>query len=86
MLEGNSDKMVGFECDRKNIYTCKTKLLNLSDVANLENKVPLEWINESGNGVTNQFIEYALPLIQGEPPMIKKDGLPDFAVLKRVFA
>ena len=86
MLDGISDKMVGFECERKNGYVCKTKLLDLSDVANYENKVPQEWINDAGNDITNQFIDYALPLIQGETAMIKKDGLPDFAVLKRVFA
>ena len=84
---GNSDKMVGFEreiVDGK--YVCKTKLFNLSDVANAEKKVPLEWINADGNGVEQPFIDYALPLIQGEPELPKEDGLPRFAKLKKVLA
>ena len=31
----------------------------------MEKKIPREWINAEGNGVNHQFIEYALPLIQG---------------------
>ena len=55
-------------------------------MANFEKKVPLEWINEAGNDVTQEFIDYALPLIQGETPMEKENGLPRFARLKKVFA
>ena len=86
MLNGVTDKMVGFDCSRDNGYVCREKLIDLSEVANYENKVPQEWINEAGNDITGDFINYALPLIQGETPMVKKDGLPDFARLKRVFA
>ncbi|MCF0104878.1 MAG: 6-phosphofructokinase [Eggerthellaceae bacterium] len=85
-LEGESDKMVGFKCNRRNGYECKLELFNLSDVANTEKKVPQEWINEAGNNVNNQFIDYCMPLIEGETPMAKKNGLPDFAKLKKVFA
>jgi 6-phosphofructokinase 1 len=37
-------------------------------------------------GVTQEFIDYALPLIQGETPLPKEDGLPRFAKLKKVLA
>ena len=86
-VSGETDKMVGFECTRENgQYTCKTKLFDLSSVANFEKKVPLEWINESGNGVTQGFIDYALPLIQGENHRVLENGLPRFAKLKKVLA
>ena len=62
------------------------ELLPLSEVANTEKKVPLEWINEEGNGVKQGFIDYCLPLIQGETGMVKEDGLPRFVKLKKVFA
>ena len=78
--------MIGFECDREHGYECKTKLFPLSDVANYEKHVPDEWINEEGNDVLEGFVDYAMPLIQGETPMKKKNGLPDFAKLKGVFA
>ena len=85
-VAGITGKMVGFECDRENGYVCKTKLFNLDDVANYEKKFPKEWINEEGNGVLPPFIDYCLPLIQGETPMVKENGLPRFCKLKKVFA
>ncbi len=86
-VAGESDKMVGFECTRENgQYACKTKLFELSSVANYEKKVPLEWINKDGNGVTQEFIDYALPLIQGENHRALENGLPRFAHLKKVVA
>ena len=86
-VAGLTDKMVGFErCIEGGKYVCKTKLFNLTDVANTEKKVPIEWINAAHNGVTQAFIDYALPLIQGETQMKKENGLPRFAKLKKVIA
>ena len=85
-LEGKTDMMVGFECDRTNGYTCQTKLFELSKVANFEKKLPVEWVNAEGNGINQQFVDYCLPLIQGETPMVKENGLPRFCRLKKVFA
>ena len=86
-VNGITDKMVGFERgtmdDR---YLCKTKLLPLTEVANTEKKVPREWINAEGNGVEQPFIDYVLPLIQGEPKLPKIDSLPRFAKLKKIQA
>ena len=86
-VNGINGRMIGFErgvVDGK--YACKTKLIPLMDVANTEKKVPREWINEDGNGVNHQFIEYALPLIQGEPELPKQDSMPRFCKLKKIIA
>ncbi len=86
-VAGETDKMVGFACTRdENGYRCEPKLFDLSLVANTEKKVPTEWINAQGNQVTQAFIDYCLPLIQGETAMVKEDGLPRFCHLKRVCA
>ena len=86
-VAGITDKMVGFERTYEDgKYVCKTKLLGLTDVANTEKKVPLEWINATHDGVERAFIDYALPLIQGEPKLPKVDSLPRFAKLKKVLA
>ena len=86
-VAGITDKMVAFERDTVDgHYVCRTKLLGLTEVANFEKKVPLAWINADHNGVTHDFIDYALPLIQGEPPLPKEDSLPRFARLKKVLA
>ena len=86
-VNGVTDKMVGFEretVDGK--YTCKVKLFDLSIVANTEKKVPRQWINNEGDGITDGFIDYALPLIQGQTKMTVEDGLPRFVHLKKVKA
>ena len=62
------------------------KLLPLEAVANLEKKVPREWITEDGCGVKQPFIDYVLPLIQGEPPRPVEQSLPRYARLKKVLA
>ena len=84
-VEGFTDKMVAFRCTRgEDGYRCETILEPLDIVANFEKKVPREWINEAGNGVNQQFIEYVLPLIQGDAKAPRVNGLPRFARLKKV--
>lgn len=83
-VEGLTDYCIGFERAPGAEYKCLTKLIKLDDVANTERKVPREWINEEGNFVTEDLVNYVMPLIQGDsrPPM--EDGLPRFAKLKKV--
>ena len=86
-VKGATGKMVAFKrvyVDGK--YTCEMELLPLSSVANYEKKVPLEWINEEQNGLKHEFIDYVLPLIQGEPKLPLENSLPRYARLKKVLA
>ena len=86
-LSGETGKMVAFErVMMDGQYTCRMKLIPLSDVANYEKKVPVEWIVPEGNNVTQDFIDYALPLIQGVPEIPLENGLPRYARLKKVLA
>lgn len=85
-VEGKTDYMVAFERPESGEYKCNIKLINLTDVANTEKKIPREWINKEGNGLNENFINYALPLIQGESKPPLENGLPRFAKLKKVFA
>ena len=84
---GETGKMVAFSreyVDGK--YTCVPMLVPLTSVANFEKKVPVEWITPDGCGVTQDFIDYALPLIQGEPERPTENSLPRYARLKKVLA
>ena len=86
-VAGVTGKMVAFEremIDGK--YNCKLTLLPLESVANYEKKVPQEWINEEGNGVTAELVDYVLPLIQGEPELPLVNSLPRYAKLKKILA
>ena len=57
-------------------YSVEIGKVNVHDVANREQPVPDKFINEEGNGVTDECIEYLLPLIRGEASPEYKDGLP----------
>ena len=86
-VKGVTGKMVAFERESINgEYRCKLILIPLTDVANYEKKVPLAWINEEKNGLTHDFIDYVLPLIQGEPKLPLEHSLPRYARLKKVLA
>ena len=85
-LEGKSGYMIGFERGDGPAYECKIKLLDVNEVANKEKKIPDEWINAAGTGLNKQFIDYVLPLIQGESKIAIEDGLPRFARLKKIRA
>ncbi len=84
-LAGHTGKMAAFErIDHNGQYGCKMILQPLSIVANVEKKVPREWINEAGNNILDPFLEYALPLVQGENTRALEFGLPRFAQLKKI--
>lgn len=86
-INGATGQMVALEReDNQGLYSCKPTLLSLSSVANYEKKVPLEWVTRDGNYVTNEFINYVLPLIQGEPRIPQSNSLPRYARLKKVKA
>ncbi|MHC4637774.1 MAG: 6-phosphofructokinase [Planctomycetota bacterium] len=83
--EGVSGKMVTLERTCDDPYKCETGLADLSDVANGEKYLPTEWITDDGFFVTDEFVKYARPLIQGEVQVRMKDGLPEFIRFQKHF-
>lgn len=77
-LAGENGIMVTLDRISEAPYQCVPGKAKLSDVANIEKKVPLEWITPGGNNVTDDFIRYARPLIIGELPVPMLNGLPDY--------
>jgi len=74
--EGETGKMPVIERVSNYPYRVSTDIYDIHKIANVEKMVPREWINEKGNGVTEEFIQYARPLIQGEYAPVMVDGLP----------
>lgn len=72
-FSGHTGLMAAIRRDSDHPYAWSLTEVPLENVANLERKFPLEWINQGRNGITDEFRAYALPLI-GEP-------LPPYAVL-----
>lgn len=75
-FEGQSGMMVILKRISDDPYLCITETYDVHKIANIEKKVPREWINEAGDYVTADFINYVKPLIQAELTPIMVDGLP----------
>jgi 6-phosphofructokinase len=65
-------------------YKWKIGAVPLSQVANVEKKMPREFITEDGFGITAKCRAYLEPLIQGEDYPPYKNGLPAYQILKNV--
>ena len=86
-VSGTSGYMVAFHRDMSSgSYRCELTLVPLASTANFEKKIPLAWINAEHNGVTQELIDYVLPLIQGEPVLPLEHSLPRYARLKKILA
>ena len=56
----------------------------LSEVANVEKKLPRDFITEDGFGITQKCREYLQPLIEGEDYPPYRNGLPEYVKIKGV--
>lgn len=74
--EGDSGKMVVLNRISDDPYQCGTKVKDVHKIANDEKLVPRKWMNEEGDYVAEEFINYVRPLIQGDVSPIMVDGIP----------
>ena len=81
-LAGETGQMVSFSCSRNPQYQMKLALEDVNRICNQTKNVPQSWISEDGTDITEEFTEYARPLILGEMPLQYQDGLPVFLVRK----
>ena len=79
--EGLSGKMARLIRVSDEPYKVEYSSVDIEEVANLEKKVPLQWINEAKNGVTEEMMKYLRPLVQGEMSCRYRDGVPEYLVL-----
>lgn len=59
-------------------YTVSYGHYTIKDIANEAKSVPVEWINDCGNDVTDELVAYIQPLIQGEVSITYENGLPSY--------
>jgi 6-phosphofructokinase 1 len=83
-LEGRNGVMPIIVRTRTKPYRWKIDAAPLSDVANVERKMPRNFITRDGFGITDAARDYLAPLIDGEDPPPFVRGLPQYARLKRV--
>lgn len=80
--DGKTGMMITIERKDYNGYTSTTGIYDIHNIANIEKKIPLEWIDIKNNQMTKQFLDYARPLIQGELLPVFKNGVPTHLVRK----
>jgi len=82
------DEVSGYMvCLQRELYTKKYKInfdkIELKSVAGKEFTVPLSWYDQKNNIMTEQYKNYAMPIIQGEMVLPMNNGLP---IYKRVIS
>ena len=83
VLEGQTGVMITLNRVSDTPYKCETAAYDIHAIANLEKMVPDHFITEDGCQITEDFLAYLRPLIQGELYPIFKDGLPMHLVRRK---
>ena len=81
--EGDTGKMVVIDRVADDPYMSAAGIYDVHRIANNEKLVPRSWMNREGNYVTEEFINYIEPLIQGDYQPFMVNGLPQHLVLKK---
>ena len=81
--QNESGKMVVMTRGAGDKYTIQYEVFDdIHKIANVEKKIPLDWIDVENNYVKEELVNYLKPLIQGEVEQIYKDGLPQHLTMK----
>lgn len=81
--EGDTGKMVVIDRISDDPYQSAAGIYDVHRIANHEKVVPRSWMNKEGNYVTDEFINYIEPLIQGDYQPFMVNGLPQHLVLRK---
>ena len=80
-LFGSTGVMMTFERENAPEYSVRIRTANIKGIANEIRRVPDEYINDRGNGITEAGIAYLAPLILGELNPIYENGMPKHIVI-----
>ena len=82
VFEGETGMMATIIRDSSNPYKVHYETYDIHNIANVEKKLPLEWIDTDNNQMKEEYLEYARPLIIGELTPVMKNGLPVHLIRK----
>ena len=75
-FEGKTGRVITLNRVSDDPYMCIAEDADVHEIANIEKKIPLEWITEDGTYVTKELVHYIMPLIQAEITPLWVNGLP----------
>ena len=73
-----SGQMVGVKRKPGEKYDVEFFAVDADKVANFVRNFPTEWLLPEYGGIIQEAYDYMMPLIQGQPDIIYKDGLPAY--------
>ena len=80
-IEGKSGVLITIDRANGDEYSVSYGAADISKIANAVKAVPRHYINETGNGVTDECIAYLRPLIEGELQIEYENGMPKHIVI-----
>ncbi len=82
-IEGHNSIMPTVDRKSNNPYKWEIGQAPLSEVANVEKMMPMDYITDDGFGITQACKDYLYPLIKGEAyPPYDDNGMPNYVTLK----
>jgi 6-phosphofructokinase 1 len=81
VLGAETGKMAAIKRISNSPYKIECISVPVSEVANKEKTVPLEWVTSEGNDITKEFLDYLEPLIRGEVNQKYENGIPKHLIL-----
>lgn len=81
-VNGESGRMVSFFRSCRSPYQMECRTVDVNDVCNQERLFPGNWVTKHGTDVAQEYIDYALPLIQGEVTRPYESGRPVYLARK----
>lgn len=76
-VKGLTEKMMVYK-RQDNPYTITIDAMDVREIANLEKKIPIEWITPDYHDITEELYNYLLPLVNGEVEIPYEDGIPHY--------
>ena len=80
-VAGNTGVMATIDRENSQEYSVSFGMADIRTIANEIKTVPLEYINEEGNGITEKGLKYLKPLIAGETAVKYEMGLPKHVII-----
>ncbi|EKY27340.1 6-phosphofructokinase [Clostridium celatum] len=80
---GKCGYMIGIKRESNTPYTSSYFLVEANKIANNVKYFPTEWINEEGNNLTPEAVEYLEPLVSVVPTVVSTSKLPEFKVFNK---
>lgn len=83
-MNGKTGVMMVFNRISNDPYVIECDYNDVSKIANLEKRIPTDWINDDHNDVKQELHDYLYPLIQGEVNVNYLNGIPQYVDIRHL--